>query len=69
VHATIQRSFSSGSIQASAGYQSCPLLGTEFLWLFLKLDNCVLVFFLQEPNDIVLHLAKGSCREIVQNSV
>lgn len=49
VHATIQHSFSPSSVQAPAGYQSCPLLGTKFLWLFLKLDNCVLFCFFFSP--------------------
>lgn len=66
VHATIQHSFSPSRLQAPAGHQSCPL-GTKFLWLFLKLDNCGLWgFFVQEPNVIVLHLAKGSYREVIR---
>lgn len=55
------------NIQAPAGHQSCPFLGTKFLWLFLKLYSCGLgnIFNLQEPNVIMLHLARGSWRDVI----
>lgn len=75
-HATIQRGFIASSVQAPTrisvlstfwnkicmavheAKQLCCGLGLFGFCFFLS-------FFLQEPNVIVLHLAKGSCWEII----
>lgn len=62
VHTTIQHSFSPSSVQAPTGYQSSSW---NKISMAVPEAKQLHFLFLQEPNVSVLHLAKGSCREIM----